>query len=424
METETNAQFIMSPTYVNGCQQTEAYHTQVTSRHSTYLAAYATYAGNIMIAGDFNIHVDQGSDKLATDFMELMESFGYTQLVNGATHRLGHTLDLIFMRNGSPQIQRVKVWDPLISDHFAIVCEMPLNKPKRSSRIIEYRQTKSIDLEYFRKDITELMMRCHDPSDEEVNTKSVDSLVSTYNSAMTAILDQHAPVKSRKVVDRPECKWFTDEVREAKQKKRQLERLYNKTKLEIHRQMYKAQKNDTNHIIRDAKRSYYSSMVSETKDSRALYSVCNTLLGKEKDTRLPDNARLEELPAVFSDFVVSKIKLLQDSIPDSEKPVFEHRKVDSVFSNFTPVSEDYVKKLVLSLPNKTNELDPIPTGLLKDCVDEIVPVMTRIINTSFSLGLFPRDLKNALVKPLLKKPSLDPNCLEELQARVQYFCRR
>ena len=37
METETNAQFIMSPTYVNGCQQTEAYHTQVTtySRHST-----------------------------------------------------------------------------------------------------------------------------------------------------------------------------------------------------------------------------------------------------------------------------------------------------------------------------------------------------------------------------------------------------
>ena len=38
--------------------------------------------------------------------------------------------------------------------------------------------------------------------------------------------------------------------------------------------------------------------------------------------------------------------------------------------------------------------------------------MTRIINTSFSLGLFPRDLKNALVKPLLKKPSLDPNCLK------------
>ena len=60
----------------------------------------------------------------------------------------------------------------------------------------------------------------------------------------------------------------------------------------------------------------------------------------------------------------------------------------------------------------SHELDPIPTGLLKDCVDEIVSVMTRIINTSFSLGLFPRDLKNALVKPLLKKPSLDPNCLK------------
>ena len=63
--------------------------TQFLTKFGGYLAAYATYAGNIMIAGDFNIHVDQGSDKLATDFMELMESFGYTQLVNGATHRLG-----------------------------------------------------------------------------------------------------------------------------------------------------------------------------------------------------------------------------------------------------------------------------------------------------------------------------------------------
>ena len=35
MKTETNAQFIMPPTYVNGCQQTEAFYTQVTSTIST-----------------------------------------------------------------------------------------------------------------------------------------------------------------------------------------------------------------------------------------------------------------------------------------------------------------------------------------------------------------------------------------------------
>ena len=45
--------------------------------------------------------------------------------------------------------------------------------------------------------------------------------------------------------------------------------------------------------------------------------------------------------------------------------------------------------------------------MVKQCVDQILPLLTSIINESLTKGEFPNDFKNAIVKPLLKKPSLD-----------------
>ena len=58
------------------------------------------------------------------------------------------------------------------------------------------------------------------------------------------------------------------------------------------------------------------------------------------------------------------------------------------------------------------ELDPIPTTLLYDNLDILLPTITNIINTSLTTGIVPRGLKTAIVKPLLKKPSLDKNLLK------------
>ena len=44
---------------------------------------------------------------------------------------------------------------------------------------------------------------------------------------------------------------------------------------------------------------------------------------------------------------------------------------------------------------------------MKQCVDQILPLLTSIINESLTKVEFPNDFKNAMVKPLLKKASLD-----------------
>ena len=76
------------------------------------------------------------------------------------------------------------------------------------------------------------------------------------------------------------------------------------------------------------------------------------------------------------------------------------------------VTEDFVKTVVQEMPKKSYDLDPIPTSVLYDCLDEIIPIVTSIMNKSLSSGIVPHCFKHAPVKPLLKKVCLDPNSLK------------
>ena len=76
------------------------------------------------------------------------------------------------------------------------------------------------------------------------------------------------------------------------------------------------------------------------------------------------------------------------------------------------VPDEFVFKIINSASAKSCELDPIPTTLLYENVDIHLPTITNIINKSLTIDIVPRDLKTAIVKPLLKKPSVDKNLLK------------
>ncbi len=56
-------------------------------------------------------------------------------------------------------------------------------------------------------------------------------------------------------------------------------------------------------------------------------------------------------------------------------------------------------------------LDPIPSKLLKEVLPEVIDPLLAIINSSLSLGYVPKNFKMAVIKPLIKKPQLDPKDL-------------
>ena len=57
-------------------------------------------------------------------------------------------------------------------------------------------------------------------------------------------------------------------------------------------------------------------------------------------------------------------------------------------------------------------LDVIPNWLLKECFDELSPILLYIINGSLVEGVFPQPLKHAIVSPALKSNKDDPDNLK------------
>ena len=53
---------------------------------------------NVIIMGDFNIHIDDVNNQDAQGFMDCMTSMGLDQHVENFTHNKLHTLDLIFSK--------------------------------------------------------------------------------------------------------------------------------------------------------------------------------------------------------------------------------------------------------------------------------------------------------------------------------------
>ena len=75
-------------------------------------------------------------------------------------------------------------------------------------------------------------------------------------------------------------------------------------------------------------------------------------------------------------------------------------------SEFSSVSEDQLAKIISKCKPTSSSVDPIPTKIVLDCLDVLLPVLVDIINSSLHSAIVP---KTAVIKPLLKKNGLDPN---------------
>ena len=113
----------------------------------------AEFTGLLLISGDFNLHVDDPCSTYANRFNEILESCNLKQHVTGATHAKGHTLDLVISKKDNPLITEIKIFDPVISDHCAVHCNLSVQKPHFTKKKVYYRKLRSLDIESFCEDI-------------------------------------------------------------------------------------------------------------------------------------------------------------------------------------------------------------------------------------------------------------------------------
>ena len=314
-------------------------------------------------------------------------------------------MDFVVTRRDDEAKCRVSVSD-MISDHAILDIKLTLLKPGRPMIKSTYRKYRAIDMNLLRADILAASL----PAE---NTPSVDTVVDLYNTCLINLMDKHAPQRTREFAERPLIPWYNPEIDVMKQWRRKCERLYRRSGLTVHKDMYRESRSKLNALIADSKLTYYrDTIMSDCTTHKSLFAFLDKV-GHKKKLLLPDESA-EDLVTHFNDYFVQKIARIRQDLDVQAKdlpvdlPELDPEENDNIFTDFSEVSLEQVEKIITSASNATCALDPIPTAILKQCKDELLPTITHMVNLSLISGEFPQSMKKALVKPLIKKRTLDP----------------
>ena len=264
-----------------------------------------------------------------------------------------------------------------MSDNYAIPFTIELEKPPTQIKQITYRKYKSLDINQFKKEVKKKMLECDGANP-----------VVTYGKILKSTLDEHAPEVTRSVKVRHKTPWYSNDLlQDEKRKRRQLETKWHCNKLEETWKPYQVQRQNVYDMLKPLKVEFYSLVVKENaRDMKTLFKIFDSLLHKIRSLPLPPHESASHLANQFVDSFCGKIERIRCDVIShqciSSMEIREKQRYTSELTHFEPASQKEVHKIILNSPSKSCELDPVPTWLLKECLDEILPLITQIVNLS------------------------------------------
>ena len=200
----------------------------------------------------------------------------------------------------------------------------------------------------------------------------------------------------------------------ARRKRRQAERKLSNTKLTIFNDLYRQAKHKVSKLVHSAKCKFYTERIALASSSLELHQIVNTISNRHPPKILPTIYPCADLPSIFIKHFTNKVEKLRANIASEHvTSTLVTGTTAATFSSFEKVSQLTVKECILNSAPKSCEHDPIPSKLLIECLDSILPSLTHLFNSSLASDIFPQCLKSALVMPIHKKKCLDHNDLKK-----------
>ena len=87
---------------------------------TVWLASISGSFSNMIVLGDFNIHINDENDNEAGIFVDTMTALGFNQHVSFPTHSAGNILDPVFTETCNSIEVKSCTPGPILSDHTAV----------------------------------------------------------------------------------------------------------------------------------------------------------------------------------------------------------------------------------------------------------------------------------------------------------------
>ena len=240
---------------------------------------------NLIVVGDFNIHINKDNNPNASIFMDTMVALGLKQHTKGSMHRSGNCLDLVF----TEELSRLKVINcvvaAFVSDHAAVDVVLDIRKDDLARNKVSYRKLNDINIDKFIKDL--------DLS--KVNGETVDEIVNHMELKMKSTLDKHATVITKDVTTRKIKPWFNSSIKTQKRKMRHSEKLFRRLRTDETWKVFDEDRKKYQAMLYALKTSTYSEEIKDCKgDTKKLYKLVYSLMGTSQENLLPGNDNPED----------------------------------------------------------------------------------------------------------------------------------
>lgn len=152
---------------------------------------------------------------------------------------------------------------------------------------------------------------------------------------------------------------------------------------------------------------------ASASNPRRMFSVVNSLLGKNLEPAILPKVDNQTAADMLNSYFVNKVKTIRDEFSETAATGAEvsHRVFSgpAPLSQFQPVTEDQLLKIIKRCNPTSSSVDHIPTNIVIHNLDLLLPILVKIVNTSLCSSSVAKQFKVAVIKPLFKKINLDPS---------------
>ena len=363
---------------------------------------------NLIILGDFNLHVNQVFNSEVIRFNSILSSFGLSQLVDQPTHVAGNTLDLLITNQTQMQIKDICVDHVNFSDHSFVFFKFPFECNKSELKTVSMKIYKEVNFDDFKMKVTS---KVKEFTEKQFNNFA--DAVNNYNLLCHDAIKDNVIIKTVNI-GKVRPKWIDVEYQQSRAERRRLYKRWVRTRSDEDRYNFVNCREKTHELSIKKQSQFYSKTIENSSNcQKSLFAICKNLLDVTKVRLLPSYTCPVVLAEQFNDYFIQKIEKIRSNFDNQSRPMITNRPHTfngNVMTEFTPVAPEWLKKVMLSKTIKTSPEDPLPGFLFKQCLDQLLPALTLLVNQSLLTGSM-EGLKNSVITPILKKAGSDPEVL-------------
>ena len=364
---------------------------------------------SIILLGDINVDLLKHFTQPVANFVDIMQSLSFipvitkpTRFPSGERDETPSLLDHIWLNSLTGFSSGVLCTD--ITDHCPTFVNVPIARREDGLIKLIFRTHSPVNFDNFKDKIKNYINNLTYQSD-------VNALTDTFSENLHSIYSSCFPVKVKYVSNKRLCKpWLSSAILKSIKTKSQYFKLF-KLGL-ISAELNKTYRNRLNSTIRAAKQAYYNKAFTDCRnDIRGTWKLIKKLLSKNSKSRnvksllinnnvIVDNNCIAEH---FNNYFSSIAQTLDERIPHTNVSAFRQvseNMQSSLF--FSPTTPGEISLIIKQMKNSSNNINQIPTRILKQITDIISEPISKIVNRSMECGVFPDSLKVAKIVPIYK----------------------